>query len=135
MSGHATTDRRRGRRGFTLIELLVVLAILATLLSVAAPRYFAAVERARETALQANLKLLREAIDKHRADTGRLPETLHSLVERRYLRQVPVDPTNDSAGAGAWQLLPHPDGSTPGVYDVRSASTGIGRDGTALDTW
>jgi general secretion pathway protein G len=30
---------RRCRRGFTLVELLVVMAIVATLLSIAAPRY------------------------------------------------------------------------------------------------
>ena len=35
------------RRGFTLIELLVVMAIIATLLSIAAPRYFGQVAVAR----------------------------------------------------------------------------------------
>ncbi|MFN7052085.1 MAG: FGGY-family carbohydrate kinase, partial [Gemmobacter sp.] len=38
-------------RGFTLIELLVVLAIVALLSSIALPRYFASVDKARETAL------------------------------------------------------------------------------------
>ena len=36
------------RRGFTLIELLVVLAVIALLLSLAAPRYFQHVDRTRE---------------------------------------------------------------------------------------
>lgn len=66
--------------GFTLIELLVVMAILATLLSLVAPRYFDSVERGKEAALRTNLRMLREAIDKHRADTGRLPESLGQLV-------------------------------------------------------
>ena len=67
--------------GFTLIELLVVMAILATLLSIAAPRYFESLDRAKETALRTDLRLLREAIDKHRADTGRFPDSLQQLAE------------------------------------------------------
>jgi general secretion pathway protein G len=123
----------RKRQGFTLIELLVVMAILATLLSIVAPRYFESVERAKETALRTDLRLLREAIDKHRADTGRLPETLQRLAEARYLRSVPVDPLTDSTST--WVLAPHPDGVTPGVFDVHSGAEGTGRDGTAYSTW
>ncbi|HZE91757.1 MAG TPA: prepilin-type N-terminal cleavage/methylation domain-containing protein [Rhizobacter sp.] len=124
---------RRRRLGFTLIELLVVMAILATLLSIAAPRYFESVGRAKEAALHTNLRLLREAIDKHRADTGRFPDTLARLAEKRYLRAVPLDPVTDSADT--WVLAPHPDGVTPGVYDVHSGAPGLGRDGTAYVTW
>ncbi len=120
-------------RGFTLIELLVVMAILATLLSIAAPRYFDSVDRAKEAALKTDLRLMREAIDKHRADTGRLPETLQRLVEARYLRSIPIDPITDSAAD--WVVVVHPDGATPGVYDVRSGAKGEARDGSRFDTW
>jgi len=121
------------RYGFTLIELLVVMAILATLLSIVAPRYFDSVDRAKEATLRTNLRMMREAIDKHRADTGRLPETLQRLADARYLRSVPVDPITDSAST--WVLLPHPDGATPGVFDVRSGALGAGRDGKPFITW
>jgi len=121
------------RQGFTLVELLVVMAILATLLSIVAPRYFESVERAKETALRTDLRLLREAIDKHRADTGRLPETLQRLADARYLRAVPIDPVTDSTST--WVLAQHPDGVTPGVFDVHSGAEGTGRDGTAYSTW
>ena len=124
---------KRNAAGFTLIELLVVLAILATLLSIAAPRYFESVDRAKETALKADLRAFRDAIDKHRADTGRLPESLQRLVEGRYLRSIPVDPVTDSAAG--WVVVAHPDGSTPGVYDVRSGAQGEARDGTRYDSW
>ena len=50
---------RKGTVGFTLIELLVVMAIIATLGSIAAPRYFNSLEKTRETALRANLKVMR----------------------------------------------------------------------------
>ena len=121
------------RRGFTLIELLVVMAILATLLSIAAPRYFESEGRAKEAALRTDLRLLREAIDKHRADTGRLPATLQSLADARYLRSVPIDPITDSAAT--WAVTTHPDGLTAGVFDVHSGAPGTGRDGTAYVTW
>ena len=70
---------RRGARGFTLIELLVVMAIVATLLSIAAPRYFDHLDRARENTLRQSLTVMRDAIDKYRADTGRYPEDLQEL--------------------------------------------------------
>ena len=120
-------------RGFTLIELLVVMAILALLLSIAAPRYIESVDRAKEAALQTNLRMLREAIDKHRADTGKFPETLQRLVELRYLRALPIDPVTDTAAS--WVLVPHPDKSTQGVFDVRSGAPGASRDGTLYAAW
>jgi general secretion pathway protein G len=119
--------------GFTLIELLVVMAILATLLTLVAPRYFDSLERAKETALRTDLRLMREAIDKHRADTGRPPETLDSLVQARYLRSLPVDPLTDRSDT--WILVAAPDGSTPGLYDIRSGAPGSSRDGTAFLSW
>ena len=119
--------------GFTLVELLVVMAILALLLSIAAPRYFDSVGRAQEAVLRTDLRTLREAIDKYRADTGRLPESLQSLVDLRYIRSVPVDPITDATSN--WVLAPHPDGVTPGVYDVKSGAPGEARDGSSFASW
>ena len=127
----AASARREG--AFTLIELLVVMAIVATLLSIAAPRYFASLERAKEEALRTDLRVLRESIDKHRADTGRLPETLARLAELRYVRSIPVDPITESSTT--WIPITHPDGSTPGVFDVRSGAQGQARDGTPYGSW
>jgi general secretion pathway protein G len=128
----------RGRRcayviGFTLIELLVVMAILAMLLSVAAPRYFQSVERAKEATLKTDLRLLRDAIDKYRADVGQFPDSLQKLVDARYLRNLPVDPVTNASSD--WVLVPHPDGVTAGVYDLRSGAVGVGIDGTAFASW
>src|SRR5258708_28531054 len=83
---------RRVAGGFTLIELLIVMAIIGTLLSIAVPRYFRTLERARETVLKQDLSILREAIDKHYADLNEYPDTLPALVEKRYVRSVPIDP-------------------------------------------
>ena len=120
-------------RGFTLIELLVVMAILATLLSIAAPRYFESVDRAKETALRTDLRMLREAIDKYKGDRGQLPDSLQSLVDQRYIRAVPVDPVTDSVND--WVLVPHPDRVTAGVFDVKSGASGQARDGSSFASW
>src|SRR5256714_13823394 len=94
MTGSTRGLRGRARAdcGFTLIELLIVMAIIGTLLSIAVPRYFRTLERARETVLKQDLSILREAIDKHYADLNEYPETLPVLVEKRYVRSVPIDP-------------------------------------------
>ncbi len=119
-------------RGFTLIELLVVLAIIATLLTLAVPRYFQHVERSKEAVLRENLATVRDAIDQYHADVGTWPPTLESLAEKRYMRSVPVDPITEQADT--WQIVPPPDGEA-GVYDIRSGAEGIGLDGQAYSDW
>jgi general secretion pathway protein G len=72
--------RHGGARGFTLIELIVVMAVLALLLSLAAPRYFGSVDRSREAVLRQNLNVMRDAIDKFHSDTGSYPTSIEQLV-------------------------------------------------------
>lgn len=120
-------------RGFTLIELLVVLAIIATLLTIAVPRYTGSVDKAKESVLKENLATLREAIDKHYGDTGKYPMVLNDLVTKRYLRSIPVDPITDSATS--WILLPPADPQKGVIFDVKSGAPGKSRDGTAYASW
>ncbi|TXH28256.1 MAG: prepilin-type N-terminal cleavage/methylation domain-containing protein [Elusimicrobia bacterium] len=120
-------------RGFTLIELLVALAIIAMLLTLAAPRYFTSVDRAREAVLQENLYLIRHAIDKFYGDKGHYPATLDELVEQRYLRRLPVDPVLDSRTG--WVVVPPQDPSLGAVYEVRSGARGKALDGTPYQDW
>jgi general secretion pathway protein G len=119
-------------RGFTLIELLVVLTIMATLLAIVTPRYMQSMDRAKEAALKANLRLLREAVDKYKADTNRYPQDLQALVKERYIREVPVDPITEETD---WVLVPPPASAASEVYDVKSAANGQGRDGRPFGDW
>lgn len=116
-------------KGFTLIELLVVMVIIATLLSIVAPRYFRHLDHAKETALQQTLATVRDAIDKYHADKGAYPETLDELVEQQYLRKLPIDPITDLKNG--WTLLPPPDEPTGGIQDIRSAAEGSDQAGIA----
>ena len=120
------------KRGFTLIELLVVLAIIATLLTLAVPRYFQHVERAKEAVLRENLAAMRDAIDQYHADTGTWPEHLEILAEKRYLRTVPQDPITERTDT--WLASPPPSGGT-GVYDVHSGAPGVGASGIPYSDW
>ena len=120
-------------RGFTLIELLIVMAIIGTLLSIAVPRYFHALAHARETVLREDLAIVREAIDKHYADLNEYPEALATLVEKKYLRSVPVDPYTKLADS--WVLVPAEDADHPGIRDLHSGATEEATDGTAVNTW
>ncbi|SAK75305.1 type II secretion system protein G [Caballeronia catudaia] len=123
---------KKARRAFTLIELLVVLAIIATLLTLVVPRYFGQADKAKETVLHQNLAAMRDSIDHFRADQGRYPQTLDELVQKRYLREIPMDPVAQSRTA--WTTEQPGDG-TPGVYNVRSGAKGKGKDGTDYSSW
>lgn len=120
-------------RGFTLIELLVVLGIVALLLTLAVPRFFPKVDSARETVLAENLRNTRAVIDQFHDDTGRYPESLQQLVDKRYLPALPFDPVADSDAA--WTIVAPEDGATGGVYDLHSGAPGTGRNGKPYAEW
>ncbi len=123
---------KRLERAFTLIELLVVLAIVATLLTLVVPRYFGQADKAKETVLHQNLAAMRDSIDRFRADQGRYPQSLDELVQKRYLRDIPLDPVTQSGAA--WTTEPPADG-TPGIYNVRSSAKGKAKDGIDYSAW
>ena len=115
------------RRGFTLIELLVVLAIVAMLLTLTVPRYFHSIDQAKETILIDNLRTTRDVIDKFYADSGRYPETLDELVDKKYLRALPYDPVLESDQK--WLLLAPADDKKGKIHDLKSTAPGQTRDG------
>jgi general secretion pathway protein G len=121
------------KSGFTLIELLIVLAVIATLLTIALPRYFSSLEKSREAVLQQNLALLRESLDKYHADKGKYPAALDELVSAKYLRSMPLDPITESHTT--WISIPPAQPEMGGVYDVRSGAEGIARDGREYQKW
>ena len=112
------------------------MAIVALLVSIAAPRYFSSLDRSREAALRTSLAVMRSAIDQFAADRGRYPETLQELVAERYLRSVPEDPLADGR-RDAWVAVdPPPDGALAGrLFDIRSGAAGRALDGALYADW
>jgi len=125
--------RHNKATGFTLIELLVVMAIITLLLSLAVPRYFHSVDSSRETILRENLSLTRQALDKYYGDNGKYPDTLDMLVNKKYLRSLPLDPVTGTSAT--WVIVPPDVPEKGGVYDVKSGAPGHARDGTEYKDW
>jgi general secretion pathway protein G len=118
LASSTRADYRRGSalaRGFTLIELLIVFTLVALLLTIAVPRYLGATETAREKVRLQNMATLRDALDKFNADQGRYPMALSELVDKSYLRAVPLDPVT---GSSRWIPVPRQGASAPGIYDI-----------------
>ena len=120
-------------KGFTLIELLVVLGIVALMLTLAVPRYFPSIDKSKEVVLADNLRNVRNVIDQYYGDTGRYPDTLEQLVEKKYLRALPVDPVTDSETT--WIIIAPEDGAKGGVYNIKSGAPGNDRSGKPYADW
>jgi general secretion pathway protein G len=126
------TGKRRAA-AFTLIELLVVMTIIGVLLTIAVPRYFRTVERSKETVLRHDLAVVRESIDKYYGDVGQYPDALPALVDKHYIRSVPIDPFTKSTES--WLMIASEDPDHPGVRDIHSGSPDIASDGSPFVSW
>lgn len=146
MNGERGSGAVGRERGFTLLELIIVIAIVGILATIAMPALKDVPRRAAEAVLKNNLHTMRDVIDQHYGDRGKYPTSLEQLVERGYLRKIPVDPItkrNDT-----WVLVyeevdpdappPETEGDEeglPGIVDVHSGSPMTSLDGTPYSEW
>lgn len=124
---------KKTSRGFTLIELMVVMTVIALLISIAVPRYFHSVEKAKEATLKQSLSVMRVAIDKFYGDNDRYPSSIKELVTKKYILAVPVDPMTESTETWVTQA-PSIDTSNA-LFDIKSGAPGTAKDGTAYAEW
>jgi general secretion pathway protein G len=140
----------KARRAFTLVELLIVIIIIAVLAAVVVPKFVNSGLRSREAALKSDLKLLRNAVDLFKNDTGVYPASLNDLT-------VTTAPANGLDSTGATKAITASDYKGPyiesiskdavgggnlnysttsgSVGKVTSSATGNASDGTAYSTW
>jgi general secretion pathway protein G len=133
MSYQRISNVNAAKNGFTLVELLVVLSILALLLTLATPKYFTSIERAKDASLKESLHTLRESLDKYYADNGKYPNTLDDLVEHQYIRKLPLDPITEQSTT--WILVPPEPPVEGDIYDIHSGSKATAKDGTKYSDW
>ncbi len=132
MEKSTVIGRIRQNRGFTLLELMIAMFIVIILLSVALPTYQRSVQYAKETVLKENLWQMRKAIDQYASDKGKYPPSIESLVEGKYLREMPIDPILEAA---EWDAVMGEDPLNPdsgdGLKDVKSKADGQDSEGKA----
>ncbi len=81
-----------GERGFTLIELMVVMIILATLITIVAPRFLGEPEKARRLKAEITIANLETALKTYYLDNGTYPSTdqgLEALVSEPNTEPIP----------------------------------------------
>jgi general secretion pathway protein G len=137
VAGHVTVFGRRS--GFTLLEVIIVLTIIAIIVSLAIPAYQTIILRAKESVLKQNLHLLRRQIEAFAADRGRYPQSLQELVEKGYLREIPLDPITGSRDT--WETIQEDQPFSgdpeqqPGIKDVKSGAKTTSSEGTPYNEW
>ncbi|MFC3121946.1 type II secretion system major pseudopilin GspG [Agaribacter flavus] len=91
--------------GFSMIELLVVLVILGLLAGIVGQQFLGKAETSKVRAAEAQIKILKMALQTYRLDVGRYPEKLQDLntapsQQNRYWSgpylddELPLDPWN-----------------------------------------
>jgi type II secretion system protein G len=144
------TPLKAWKKGFTLVELLIVIIIIAVLAAIAIPKFSNSSNRSKDSALRSNLKMLRNAVDLFRADTGVFPATIGDLA----VTTAPATGLSSAAASTAItaadfrgpyvQTVPKDwDGVTsftygttsPNVGKVSTTKTGTAEDGTSYPTW
>lgn len=140
------------KQGFTLIEVLIVIVVIATLATIVIPRIMAATRRAKEATLRANLKQLRDGIERFEANCAGWPPALTDLLAPNGAGiSADADGRGISVDRTAYEgpYLVSPDGNPPkdvftGAADwnynnatgeIHGSSTLTAIDGTAYSTW
>ena len=80
------------RAGFTLIEIMVVLVIIGLLATIAGPKLFGNIDKAKITTAQTNIKVLKETLEIYKMDNGQYPTTdqgLDALVKKPEIEPIP----------------------------------------------
>lgn len=85
---HNLDSNAKTQRGFTLLEMLVVLVIIGLVASLVGPQLLGRVDSSKVTAADAQVRMLKGALETLRLDIGRFPTNEEGLS---LLNQSPAD--------------------------------------------
>lgn len=137
-------------KAFTLVELLIVIIIIAVLAAIAIPKFSNSSVKSKESALKAELSLLRNAIELFKNDCGSYPAAVADLAATSapasgydsagtsraitpgdfkgpYVSKISTCPVSGSAFTYTV--------TSPNVGKVNTPSTTTSTEGTAYNTW
>lgn len=105
--------------------LLLVSLLLAFVMALGIPPYLEGkkLRQNKDLVLQQSLWVLRRGIEFYTVDLKNPPNSLQDLVDRKYLREIPVDPFTQSNQT--WVL----ENSESGITDVHSNASGADSSG------
>jgi general secretion pathway protein G len=87
--------KKRVKKGFSIVEIMAVLVIMGLLAGIVAINVIGRIDKAKVTATKANLKMLHNAVNQFKLDTGQFPSEELGLIE---LVEQPTDVTEWSPG-------------------------------------
>jgi general secretion pathway protein G len=92
--GHKSIARRAG---FTIAEMMVVIVIIGLLMTLVVGNFGAIFGRAQETTVKAHIKGIMDAIENHRMDYGKYPDSLEEVTNppdgrEAFMKRIPKDP-------------------------------------------
>lgn len=90
--------RWRNQRGFTFLELSIVLAMMGMILLIGVPNYKKSVDKARETACRANMKMIETQLEHYYFDHYEYPsaeEAITKLINEKYIKEEPKCPVDN----------------------------------------
>lgn len=90
------------KQGFTLIELLGVAIIIIVLSLMALPVYWEVTDRARQARSAEELRVIEQAVERHKAETGFYPASLSKLLEAGYLKSMTFESAWRGEGLGRY---------------------------------
>ena len=118
------TETGNLRRAFTLVEMLLVVTIIGILAALVIPRIAGTGERARETAVKADINGgIKSALGAYEVDNGFYPKSLQDLLQQPqnarnwhgpYLEKMPLDPWGNP------YVYYYPGKHNPSGYDLLS---------------